>query len=241
MTDLEVPGGPEGARGPESEIETETVQPEPQSPGPVPWEDPERPRWPGFFQTLGGILRRPAAFFARPARGGPAEPLAFGLIMGTAGTLLALFWWVLLLVKAGPEVKSVLAMAGMADLGWGPVALVMALTPLTVLAKLALGSLCLWGAAALLGVRVEWPAVWRILCYATAGMAVAVVPFLGAPLGGLLGLFIIHQGLQGGLGMSVGRALGALAVFLILQILAGMVLLGGLLALLALLGLLFLG
>lgn len=237
MTDLEVPGGSEAAAGPE----IETGQPEPQSPGPVPWENPERPRWPGFFQTLGEILRRPAAFFARPARGGPAEPFAFGLIMGTAGSLLALFWWIFLLVKAGPGVKSVLAMTGMADLGWGPVALVMALTPLTVLTKLVLGSLCLWGAAALLGARVEWVVVWRILCYATAAMVLAVAPFLGAPLAGLLGLFIIHQGLQGGLGMSVGRALGALAVFLILQILASMVLLGGLLALGALLGLLFLG
>ena len=237
MTGLEVPAAPEAASGPEPE----TGQPESQSPGPVPWEDPERPRLPGFFQTLGEILRRPAAFFALPARGGPAEPLAFGLIMGTAGSLLALFWWVLLLVAAGPGVKSVLAMAKLADLGWGPVALVMALTPLTVLTKLVLGSLCLWGAAALLGTRVEWVVVWRILCYATAAMVLAVAPFLGAPLAGLLGLFLIHQGLQGSLGMSFGRALGALAVFLILQILTWMVLLGGFLALLALLGLLFLG
>ena len=204
MTDLEVPEGPEAAAGPE----TATGQPEPQSPGPVPWEDPERPRWPGFFQTLGEILRRPAAFFARPARGGPAEPFAFGLIMGTAGTLLALFWWVFLLVKAGPEVKSVLAMTGMADLGWGPVALVMALTPLTVLTKLVLGSLCLWGAAALLGVRVEWAGSLEdtVLCHGRHGPGRGAFP--GSAPGRAAGAVHHAPGASGGLGNVCRAGLG---------------------------------
>ena len=82
------PGGPEPAAGPEPEDR----RPDPAALGPVPWEDPELPRLPGYFQTLAEVLRRPARFFARPARGGPGEPGAFGLITGTTGGLLVLFW-----------------------------------------------------------------------------------------------------------------------------------------------------
>ncbi len=71
------PGGPEPAAS------------EPDALGPVPWEDPARPRLPGYFQTLVEVLWRPAHFFARPARGGPGEPFAFGLITGTTGGLWA--------------------------------------------------------------------------------------------------------------------------------------------------------
>ncbi len=219
------------------------LSPDPIALGPVPWEDPERPRLPGYFQTLGEVLRRPARFFARPAAGGPGEPCAFGLITGTTGGLLGLFWWLLiLLIAAGPGPKSALDWPG-CDFLPGPagvLAVGMALFPLVVLSKLALASLCLWAAAALLGARVGWAPCWRLCCYTTAASALALVPVLGWLLVLPLALFILHQGLRGALGMSAGRALGTLAVWLLLQILLAAVLLGGLLALLGL-GLLFLG
>ncbi len=110
--------------------------------------------------------------------------------------------------------------------GAGALAAVMALFPLVVLAKLALGGLCLWGAAALLGARVGWAPIWRLCCYTTAASALALVPVLGSLLAAPLALFILHQGLRGALGMSAGRALGALAVWLFLQILLAAVLVG---------------
>ena len=182
----------------------------PTAPGPVPWEDPARPRLPGYFQTLVEVLRRPAGFFARPAQGGPGEPFAFGLITGTTGGLLGLFWWTLLLLSAGRGLGPATDMSRM--VGTGALAAVMALFPLVVLGKLALASLCLWGAAALLGARVGWAPIWRLCCYATAASALALVPVLGSLLVAPLTLFILHQGLRGALGMSAGRALGALAV-----------------------------
>ena len=106
MNLAEWPGQPEPAASPDSAAL-----------GPVPWEDPERPRLRGIFKpwwrSCAGRL-----FFAHPARGGPAEPCAFGLITGTTGSLLGLFWWLTLLIAAGPGPKSALAMAQMADLGW---------------------------------------------------------------------------------------------------------------------------
>ena len=217
--------------------EPEPAATEPDALGPVPWEDPARPRLPGYFQTLVEVLWRPARFFARPARGGPGEPGAFGLITGTTGGLLGLFWGMLLLLSAGRGLGPAADLPRM--VGTGALAAVMALFPLVVLAKLALASLCLWGAAALLGARVGWAPIWRLCCYNTAAAALALVPVLGSLLVAPLALFILHQGLRGALGMSAGRALGALAVFLFLQILLAAVLVGGFLALLGL-GLLFL-
>ncbi len=232
------PGGPEPAAGPEPEDR----RPDPAALGPVPWEDPSRPRLPGYFQTLAEVLRRPARFFARPARGGPGEPCAFGLITGTTGGLLVLFWSALLLLSCSHGLRSIMGwprfdflpgVAGLLTVGIG-------LFPLVVLSKLVLASLCLWGAAALLGARVGWAPIWRLCCYTTAASALALVPVLGSLLVAPLALFILHQGLRGALGMSAGRALGTLAVWLFLQILIAALLLGGFLVLLGL-GLLFLG
>ena len=237
MNLTEGPGEPEPAASPEPEDR----RPDPAALGPVPWEDPERPRLPGYFQTLAEVLRRPARFFARPARGGPGEPFAFGLITGTTGGLLGLFWSTLLLLSAGHGLRPATEMPRMVPAwGAGALAVGMALFPLVVLSKLALASLCLWGAAALLGARVGWAPIWRLCCYATAASALALVPVLGSLLVAPLALFILHQGLRGALGMSAGRALGTLAVWLFLQILIAALLLGGFLALLGL-GLLFLG
>jgi hypothetical protein len=240
LSSPEWPGEPEPAASPPAEDR----RPDPAILEAAPWEDPERSSLTGYFQTLGEVLRRPAAFFARPARGGPAGPCAFGLITGTAGGLLGLFWWLLLLLASGHSLRSALEglprgdfLAGAA----GMVAVGMALTPLAVLVKLALGSLCLWAAAVLVGARVGWAPIWRLCCYATAATALALVPWLGTFLVVPLALIILHQGLRGALGMSDGRALGALVVFLVLQILASALLVGGFLALLALLSLLLLG
>jgi hypothetical protein len=71
-------------------------------------------------------------------------------------------------------------------------------------------------------------------------LVLALAPVVGSLLAAPLALFILHQGLRGALGMSVGRALGALAVFLFLQTLVAALIVGGFLALLGL-GLLFLG
>ncbi|MCL4500336.1 MAG: hypothetical protein M1438_00590 [Deltaproteobacteria bacterium] len=234
----EWPGEPGPASGPPPEGQ----RLEAAAQGPVPWEDPERPRLLGYYQTLAEILRRPAFFFTRPVRGGPGEPFAFGLITGTTGALLNLFWLALLLLSASqglrsaPEWSRCEFLSGTAGVLFAG----MPLIPLVVLSKLALASLCLWAAAALLGARVGWTPFWRLCCYATAASALSLVPVLGSFLAVPLSLFILHQGLQGALGMSIGRGLGTLAVFLILQILAAALLMGGFLVLLSL-GLLFLG
>ena len=59
--------------------------------------------------------------------------------------------------------------------------------------------------------------VWRIFNYAQAGMAAALIPFLGGPAGSLWVLYLTYKGLRGGFAMSGGRAAGVLALSLFFQ------------------------
>jgi hypothetical protein len=201
----------------------------PQSPGPVPWEDPSLPRPVGFYRTLKGALRHPWEFFGRLPGPGWAEPLAFALIIGTLG-LLASFYWQLLLMAIAQGVAG----DGPGMMGKGLAVALMLLVPVLVLAHLIWGSLCLWGGVALLGVKTPFIPVWRIYCYAQASLAAALIPFLGGPIAGVWMLYLIFRGVERVFGMTVGRALGALIVSLVLQALILGVIVGSLAGLLGL-------
>ena len=62
--------------------------------GAAPWESrAEVGLWQGIYQTFKAVLFSPEDLFARLSyRGGIREPLAFGLLFGSLGTLFALFW-----------------------------------------------------------------------------------------------------------------------------------------------------
>lgn len=196
----------------------------------VPWEDPALPRLAGFYRTFWEVLRRPGVFFPLALRGGWAEPLAFGFITATLGLLAAIYWSLLLGAVASGE--------GFGLLDQVPALALMVLAPGLALFHLIWGSLCLWGAVALLGVRPGFAPVWRLFCYAQAAMAAALLPVLGGPAAGVWMLYLIFRGVQGGLQVSAGRALGALLLSLLLQTLMLAVLLG---SLGGLLGLVWLG
>jgi hypothetical protein len=207
----------------------------------VPWEDPELSAWAGFFATLGRVLFRPGEFFANLGReGGWSEPLAFGLITSTAGLLGALFWELLLLA---PESLHLEAAAGLpASLHPGWVMAMMVSAPVLALVDLVVGALCWWGGLTLAGAGRDFIPAWRIFCYAQGGMVLAVIPFFGFMLAGVWILALMYYGGKGVYGLSTWGAWTALAMFLSLKVLLGLILLVGLMAGLALLGiLLFLG
>jgi hypothetical protein len=115
----------------------------------------------------------------------------------------------------------------------------MAVSPFLVLLNLAVGSLCWWGSVAMLGAVREFTRAWRIFCYAQAGMALAFIPIFGLLVAGLWTLALMFCGAKQVYGFSAWGALGALAIFLSLQAVLGILLFLGL-AVLAGLGLLLL-
>ncbi|MHB9073574.1 MAG: YIP1 family protein [Desulfobaccales bacterium] len=199
----------------------------------VPWEDPELSGWVGFYRTLRGLLLHPGEFFDNLGPGGWAEPLAFALIVSTAGLSIALFWHLLILAGAHGDTHGPVSSL---NLGTGALLGLMILSPLLVLVDLAVGSLCWWGSVALLGAGREFTPAWRIFCYAHGGLVLALIPFLGMLVAGVWILILLYIGAKEVFGLSALRALGALATFLTFQAMLGMALLLGLIVGLAGLG-----
>ena len=204
-------------------------RPEPRG---VPWENPELSVWVGFYRTLRELLLRPGEFFENLGRGGWAEPLAFALIVSTAGLLIALFWHLLVLAGGTTELDSVSSL----NLGTGALLGLMIASPLLVLADLAVGSLCWWGSVALSGAGRDFTPAWRIFCYAHGALVLAIIPLLGMPVASIWILVLLGIGAQKRFGLSALGSLGALAIFLTFQAVLGMVLLLGLIVSLAGLG-----
>ena len=205
---------------------------------PVPWEDPEVSGLAGFFRTLRDLLFHPDRFFETLEGEGWAEPLAFALMVSTAGLLGALFWHLLVLAPAAGPGDAAGLFPGL-DLETKVLVALMAVSPALVLVDLGVGSLCWWGSVAMMGAGRKFTPAWRIFCYAQGGMALALIPFFGLGLAGLWTLALLYCGAKQVYGFSAWGSLGALGIFLSLQAALGVVLLLGL-AVLAGLGFLLL-
>jgi hypothetical protein len=214
--------------------------PEPAPRPPVPWEDLRLSGLKGFFRTLRDLLFRPGEFFGNLGREGWAEPLAFALIVSTAGVLGALFWQLLVLTPTGLSPGAASWLSPGLDLGAGGLLAMMAGAPLLVLMDLGVSSLCWWAGVALVGADRDFIPAWRILCYAQGGMVLGLIPLFGMLVGGIWVLALMYCGGKQVYGIPAWGALGALAIFLSLQALLGLILVAGLMAAAALLGFLLL-
>jgi hypothetical protein len=212
--------------------------PEPAPSPQVPWEDPDLSGLVGFFRTLWRVLFRPGEFFENLGREGWSEPLAFALIVSSAGLLAAFFWELLVLAPASLNLEAAAGLPPSFHPGW--LMAMMAVTPALVLVNLGVGSICWWGAVTLMGADRDFAPAWRILCYAQGGLALAFIPFFGIMVAGIWILVLMYWGGKGVYGLSSWGSLGALAIFLSLQALLGLILMVGLMAFLALLGILLL-
>jgi len=220
--------------------EAAAAVPEPDRRPAAPWEDPELSVLAGFFCTLRELLIRPREFFENLGREGWAEPLAFALIVSSAGLLGALFWQFLVLAPAGLNSGDGAGLSPSLGLGPGVLMALMAASPVLALANLGVGGLCWWGSVAVVGAGRDFTPAWRIFCYAQGGMALALIPFFGMLVAAIWVLALMYCGVKQVYGISGGGSLGALAVFLSLQAAVAMTLCMGLAAAVALLGFLLL-
>jgi hypothetical protein len=117
----------------------------------------------------------------------------------------------------------------------------MAFSPVLALANLGVGGLCWWGSVALVGAGRDFTPAWRIFCYAQAGMALALIPYFGMLVAGIWILALMYCGVKQVYGISAGRSLGVLAIFLTIQAALVLTLLLGLAVALTFLGFLLLG
>jgi hypothetical protein len=151
----------------------------------APWESrAEIGLWQGIYQTFKAVLFSPEDLFARLSyRGGIREPLAFGLLFGSLGTLFAPFWQILLLfgpilpfdLGLADEFAFVLLFMGMA-----------VFVPLFVTMTVFVTSGILHVLLLLVrGGQNGFEATFRVIAYSQATQILGLIPFIGGVAGSL--------------------------------------------------------
>lgn len=162
----------------------------------APWERrAEIGFWQGIYQTLKSVLFSPVKFFGSLTfKGGIRDPLAFGILIGAAGSMLSYFW-AFLMFSGG------VAILLQPFIGHIAVSLIflamMAFIPVLIILWLFFSS----GVLHLLllvvgGGKNGFEATFRVILYSQAARVWGLVPFFGGWIGWLWRLIIQIIGLR---------------------------------------------
>jgi len=173
----------------------------------APWESGESFIG-AFFRTTRDVLFSPTKFFRKFAAGeGYLSPLIYGVITGLIGVGITIFWTWLFIAKVVPidrflpfQLSTVLLSILL------PLPFQMALS---ILIGSCVTHLCLMIVG---GNTNGFHTTFRVMAYSFSANIFGVVPFVGAPIGGIYFLILTILGIREGHEISTGRAV--LAVFL---------------------------
>ena len=153
----------------------------------------------GIFQTAKDVAFSPRAFFRHTAaEGGVREPLAFGILFGSIGLMLELFWEFLM----GEGSLSSIQIGFMADYGASLVFLAAAiLCPVAATVMICMTSLIVHLLLTVVGgARNGFEATFRAVSYSQATQFWALIPFVGGLIASLwlvvvqtIGIREIHE------------------------------------------------
>ena len=164
--------------------------------GGPPWENrSDLGLWPAIYQTFKSALFYPNSLFKGMVhRSGISEPLAFGLLIGSLGSMFGLFWQILMLSgtikKYGENFLGQFAI-GIIFL------LILVFIPLFVIASMFIYSGVLHVLLLLTKAGGNgFVATFRVVAYSQAAQAWSMVPFLGTWIGGFWQMIIQIVGLR---------------------------------------------
>jgi hypothetical protein len=165
----------------------------------------------GIFQTAKQATFSPRAFFRHTAvEGGVREPLAFGILFGSIGLMLELFWQFL----TGEGNLSTMQVGFMADYGAGLVFLAAAvLCPLAATAVICMTSLIVHLLLSVVGGgKNGFEATFRAVCYSQAAQFWALIPYAGGFVATLWLVVVQFIGIREIHGVSYTRVLIAFLI-----------------------------
>jgi hypothetical protein len=151
--------------------------------------------WNGIYQTFKAVLFSPARFFGTMSfEGGMKEPLAFGLLLGSIGSMFGLFWHFLMtsggLLAFGHEFIGQFTMS-ILFIG------IMILSPLFVTITIFFTSAILHVLLLMLKAGTNgFEATFRVVSYSQAAQILGLVPFIGGFIGGIWFLIVQVIGLR---------------------------------------------
>ena len=161
-----------------------------------PWEDRSGPgTWQGIYQTFKAVLFSPERLFGTmTVKGGIREPLAFGLLFGSVGTMLGFFW------------NFLIMSASLTDIGYGlfgefTLSLIflgiIIISPIFVIIKIFISSWILHlSLLTVRGGKNGFEASFRVISYSQATQVLDFVPLIGGFIGFLWILIVQIIGLR---------------------------------------------
>jgi hypothetical protein len=183
----------------------------------LPWEHRQQLGFfKAFFDTVIMLLTKPSeAFVMMKREGGMTDPLLFGLIGGSAGTIVSILFQVGLQAITGASHSFVELFGVGAVIGF------LVLSPLLLALGLFIGSgilhLCLM---MLGGAHRPFETTFRVVCFSSgATQLISMIPFCGGYVAGIYNIVLECMGLVRAQETTVGRAL--LAIFLPIIICCG--------------------
>ena len=151
--------------------------------GPSPWERrSDLGIWHGLYETFKGVLFSPEKLFSTMTHeGGLKEPLAYGLLLGSVGGMLGVFWQFLMV---GESLNSTLpSVIGQVNLGFIFLA-VMIMTPFYILINMFVVSGILHLCLVIVGAaRNGFEGTFRTVAFSQSTKILGLVPILGGLIG----------------------------------------------------------
>jgi hypothetical protein len=179
---------------------------------PTPWERrAQLGLWQGVKQTMKGVLFSPRNMFSTmPVRDGWREPLAFGLLVGSIGSMFTFFW------------EFFVASMGFLKPLWGvstsissPLVflLFIFLSPLFVTFNLLISSVIIHVLLVLVrGGKNGYEATFRVVAYSQATRVWSMIPLLGGAVGWIWRSIVYIIGLKEAQETSYGRVILAFSI-----------------------------
>lgn len=162
----------------------------------APWENrSEVGLWSGIYETCKAVLFSPEVFFGTMTfKGGIREPLAFGLLIGSLGSMFG-FLWPFLIWSGG------ISFFGRSIFGQFTIGLIFLvlifIIPITVTLGMFICSSILHVSLLIVrGAKSGYEATFRVVSYSQAAQAWSLIPFLGGWIAGIWQLIVQIIGLR---------------------------------------------
>jgi predicted Zn finger-like uncharacterized protein len=184
----------------------------------TPWEQrAHRGLWEGVTRTIRGVLFSPKrTFSSMPVTGGWREPLAFGLLIGSIGSMFSFFWEFMAL-----SMGLLKPLWGVSTSISSPLVFLVLIfiSPLFVTVHLLISSVMIHALLLLVrGGKNGYEATFRVVAYSQATRAWGVIPVLGDAIGWIWRSVVYIIGLKEAQETSYARVILAFSLPLALLV-----------------------